>query len=55
VSLHTHEHSLDGTLTVILFNPLNDRDVTGYTLPSKSNLHFYFLTFRHSGTKPWAC
>jgi len=25
---------------------------TGYTLPSRPNLHFKFLTFRHSGAQP---
>jgi len=25
---------------------------TGYTLPSRSNLHFKFLTFGHSGAQP---
>ena len=27
---------------------------TGYTSPSRSNLHFKFLTFGHSGAQPWA-
>ena len=27
---------------------------TGYTLPSRSNLHFKFLPFGHSGAQPWA-
>ena len=37
-------------------NPLKGRDVnwlhTGYTWPSRSSLHFTFLTFGHSGTEP---
>jgi len=27
---------------------------TGYLLPSSSNLHIKFLTFRHSGAQGWA-
>ena len=38
-----------------LVNPLKGRAVNWlYTLPSRSNLHFLFLTFGHSGAQPWA-
>jgi len=28
--------------------------LTGYTLPSRSDLHFYFLAFGHSAANGWA-
>ena len=37
-----------------VFNRLKGRAVICYTLPSRCNLHFYFLIFGHSGVKPRA-
>ena len=35
-------------------NSSKGRVVKCYTLPSRSNLHFYFLTFGHCGAQAWA-
>ena len=34
-----------------VFSAIQDEPITGYTLPSRSNLHFQFLTFGHSGAQ----
>jgi len=34
-------------------DPLKGRAVKCYTLPSRSNLRFWFLTFGHYGAQPW--
>ena len=41
------------SIVIMHINPLEGRETsTGYTLPSRSNLHFKFLTFGHSGAQP---
>jgi len=36
----------------VAVTPLKGEVSTGYILPSRSNLHFLFLTFGHSGAQP---
>jgi len=44
-STHTSDTVIDGV------NPLKAQMSTGYTWPSRSNLHFYFLILGHPGAQ----